>query len=137
MRIPNGIARKALVIAALTLALALGVTAVADAGCGCRRFAQAYVDHPKAILYGDLVMDQYGVAERTKRRIKLRIYDYARQGPFKQSWCDRHPKLRRKLRNCLIAGGVAYLTSRASGANREDAAVNGAGACAVAVATTP
>src|SRR4051794_30396531 len=72
------------------------------------------------------------------------IYDWDRGGypratfPW-QRFCRRDELsavVCRKLRNCLIAGGVQYAASLAAGSNRNEAAILAAGACATAVATT-
>ena len=100
-----------------TCALLAGA-AEAAAPCGCKAFVRTYVNY--ALVQGslDLQLQNRGVSNRLRRKVRKRIYDYERNGPWKQSWCRRHASLCRKMRACLRSGGLAVAGAKATGAIR-------------------
>ena len=69
---------------------------------------------------------------RSRGQIKTQVYDWAAEGDFTRS---RKSKIRRAAQNCIISGAGAYATTKLAGGSDDVAAVNFAGACAVAAVT--
>jgi hypothetical protein len=72
---------------------------------------------------------------KDRRRVKHRVYDYAREGDFEERYCNKRPKICRAALACVIAGGSTYAAARQAGQGKGAATRAGAIACAGAAAT--
>lgn len=117
--------------------------AIADAApCACKRFAWNFNRQPKAQLVFQMEADARGVSRRMQYRIRRGICDWEVGGYVSLEresfwkWCGR-TAICRKLRNCIINGGTAYLVAKYAGVTEDQAMFAAAATCAAAVATTP
>jgi hypothetical protein len=128
--------RAALIVGLLSLAVP--VAARAQAPCVCQLWAIQFTKHPTLRHTYDRSWRATAGRKRegARKKTKTQIYDWPKEGTFKESWCKRNPRLCKALKACMAAVAITEMQGPALGLSWWKTQIAASGACAQAAAGT-